>query len=207
MLLTFLTLSLQDLLEHLNLSTENVIEVYYFFALDKPKPQKSTPADDWISRIAPLTHLMDTKAKSYAVGFFEGDLKLYDSKHSEVLTVSQLHQASQITDLLYFKSDLNKGTKYLISCSELPNPELTITEVASDKRSVKVVAKAKDEFSDECQCGYTCLAQNPLSKEKFAASSQVIEDNEKGISLWEVNPESETWANADYSVSTVAGKR
>ena len=51
------------------------------------------------------------------------------------------------------------------------------------------MAKAKDELGDECQCGYTCLAQNPLEKEKFVASSQIIEDPEKGISLWEINPE------------------
>ena len=33
---TFLNLSLQDLLEHLKLSTETTIEVYYLFALEKP---------------------------------------------------------------------------------------------------------------------------------------------------------------------------
>lgn len=144
---------------------------------------------------------MDIKPKSYAVGFFEGDLKLYDSKHTEILTVSQLHQQSQITDLLYFKSDKNRGTKYLVSCSELPNPELVITEVSSDKKNVKIIAKGKDDLlGDDCQCGYTCLAQNPLEKERFAASSQIIQDSEKGISLWQVDPESEAWKNADFSV-------
>lgn len=35
---TFLNLSLQDLIDHLSLSTEAVIDIYYFFALEKPKP-------------------------------------------------------------------------------------------------------------------------------------------------------------------------
>ena len=85
---TFLNLTIQDLLEDLKLSTETVIEVYYLFALDKPKPTKTTPCDEWISKIVPLSHLVDQKAKSYAVGFFNGDLKIYDSNHAEVLEVS-----------------------------------------------------------------------------------------------------------------------
>ena len=36
---TFLNLTLQDLLEHLKLSTETTIDVYYLFALEKPKPK------------------------------------------------------------------------------------------------------------------------------------------------------------------------
>ena len=36
---TFMNLSIQDLLEQLKLSTETTIEVYYLFALDKPKPR------------------------------------------------------------------------------------------------------------------------------------------------------------------------
>ena len=36
---TFMNLTLQDLLEQLKLSTEKVIDVYYLFALDKPKPE------------------------------------------------------------------------------------------------------------------------------------------------------------------------
>ena len=101
---TFLNLTLQDLLDHLNLSTEQTVEVYYFFALDKPKPQKSTPCEDWISKIVPLTGSSDLGSRqAYAVGFFEGDCKLYDGdSHAELMTLEQLHQGSQITDLLYF---------------------------------------------------------------------------------------------------------
>ena len=88
----------------------------------------------------------------------------------------------------------------MVSCSELPNPELTISELTG--RAVKVIAKAKDEFADSCQCGYTCLAQNPLVGEKFAASSAVIEEADKGISLWDVNPDSWTADSVDFSVAT-----
>ena len=42
---------------------------------------------------------------------------------------------------------------------------------------------------DNVNCGYTCLAQNPLTLEHFVSSSQIIEDAEQGICLWEVNPE------------------
>ena len=85
---TFLTLTLQELLEQLSLSNESVIDVYYLFALEKPKPKKSIPQDEWISTIGSLTHIINQKAKSYVAGFFNGDVKLFDSKHQELLSVS-----------------------------------------------------------------------------------------------------------------------
>ena len=91
---TFLNLSLQDLLEHLKLSTETTIEVYYLFALEKPKPKQSIPCDEWVSKIATLANLEDTKPQSYAVGFFNGDVKLFGPKHEEFLSVSEMHQDS-----------------------------------------------------------------------------------------------------------------
>ena len=78
---TFLVLTLQELLEQLSLSNESVVDVYYLFALEKPKPKKSIPTDEWISVINSLSHIENKKAKSYAVGFFNGDVKIYDSKH------------------------------------------------------------------------------------------------------------------------------
>jgi hypothetical protein len=35
--------TLQNLMEELSLSNENVIEINYFFALDKPKPEQAIP--------------------------------------------------------------------------------------------------------------------------------------------------------------------
>lgn len=85
---TFLTLNIHELLLQLELSNESVIDITYLFALEKPKPTKSTPCDEWISTIAPLSHILNEKAKSYCVGFFNGDVKVYDSKHAELLSVS-----------------------------------------------------------------------------------------------------------------------
>ena len=33
------------------------------------------------------------------------------------------------------------------------------------------MARAKEDMSEEVNCGYTCLAQNPITLEKFASSS------------------------------------
>jgi hypothetical protein len=40
---TFITSSLADTLTKLGLSNEQVIEVVYLFALEKPKPKHTTP--------------------------------------------------------------------------------------------------------------------------------------------------------------------
>ena len=88
---TFLTLNIRELLLQLNLSNETTIDINYLFSLEKPKPTQSTPVDEWISSICPLSHIVNEKAKSYAVGFFNGDVKLYSSGHAELLNVAQLH--------------------------------------------------------------------------------------------------------------------
>jgi len=188
---TFLTLTMQELMLLLDLSNESTLDIHYFFALEKPKPTQSTPCEEWISTITALNHIVNEKSKSYAVGFFNGDLKLYNSKHSELLTVNQLHAGSQITGALYFKSDVI-GAKILVTCSEIPDPTLMISRVAEDKSNIKVIARAKAEHMEDNYCGYTCMAQNPLDLEKFVTSSQIIDDADEGIKLWEVNPEA--WA-------------
>ena len=48
---------------------------------------------------------------------------------------------------------------------------------------------------EENFCGFTCLAQNPLTLERFVSSSQIIDEADQGIHLWEVNPEA--WSSAD----------
>lgn len=118
---TFLTLTVNELMLLLELSNEQTLDIHYFFALEKPKPTQSTPCEEWISTITTLNHIVNEKSKSYAVGFFNGDLKLYNSKHAELLSVSQMHADSQITDALYFKSD-TLGSKFLVTCSEMPDP-------------------------------------------------------------------------------------
>ena len=203
---TFLVLTLQELLEQLSISNESVVDVYYLFALEKPKPKKSTPTDEWISTISSLSHIENKKAKSYAVGFFNGDVKVYDSKHNEVLNATKLHQDSQITDLLYFKSD-TLDQKYLITCSELPNAQMTISKIGADKKTIKIVARAKASLMEDTECGYSSLAQNPIEREKFCSSQQVIDDPDSGILLWDVNPQSWEEGAADFSKGGQANKR
>lgn len=63
---------------------------------------------------------MNEKAKTYIVGFFNGDLKVFSKKdHSELLEIKQLHKDNIITDALFLKNDsLNK--KLVVTCTSLP---------------------------------------------------------------------------------------
>lgn len=86
---------LQDLMEKLLITSENVLEVWYSFALDKPKQKISIPQDEWISAIRALHHEKNLKAKTYVTAFFNGDVKIFDGKdksHKELLYVSKLHE-------------------------------------------------------------------------------------------------------------------
>ena len=71
-----------------------MIDINYLFALEKPKPMQSNPCDEWISCIAPLTHIMNEKAKSYAAGFFNGDVQIYGKGHNELLKITSIHDDS-----------------------------------------------------------------------------------------------------------------
>ncbi len=118
---TFITSSLADILTKLGLSNEQVIEVVYLFALEKPKPKHTTPQDEWVSVICPLHHYVNEKSKSYLVTLMNGDIKLYDNKHAELLKVSTVHD--NITSALYFKSDL-LNCNVVVTASESPNARL-----------------------------------------------------------------------------------
>ena len=76
----FITTTLQELMDKLSLSSETVIEIWYSFALDKPKQKVSIPQDEWISVIRALSHHRNEKARSYVTGFSNGDLKILDGK-------------------------------------------------------------------------------------------------------------------------------
>ena len=62
---TFLTGTFQELIDKLGgqISSEQSIEVFYTFALEKPKPTHSLPQDEWISSIHSLSHILNEKAK------------------------------------------------------------------------------------------------------------------------------------------------
>jgi hypothetical protein len=104
--------------------------VFYTFALEKPKPTKSTPQDEWISSIRSLSHIMNEKAKTYVVGFFNGDLKVFDkATHAEIFSVKQLHADTIIEDALFLKNDaLDK--KLIVTAGAKPNAELKISELS-----------------------------------------------------------------------------
>ena len=107
--------------------------------------------------------------------------------------------------MLYFKSDV-LGQNILVTCSELPDPQLVISKLGSDKKSIEIIGRAKEDLGEEVNCGYTCLAQNPITLEKFASSSQIIEEADQGICLWEVNPTA--WAEqADSNARTTASMK
>ena len=76
----FLTSTLQDLMTKVSLTSESVLEVWYSFALDKPKPTMSIPQEEWISVIRSLHHQKNVKARTYIATFFNGDIKIFDGK-------------------------------------------------------------------------------------------------------------------------------
>lgn len=117
---TFLTLTLQDLMDKLMITSEVVLEIWYSFALEKPKQKVSIPQDDWISALKALHHEKNLKAKTYVAGFFNGDIKIFDGKdknHTELAHLTRVHE-NQITDILYLKSEELQGRKFVISSSE-----------------------------------------------------------------------------------------
>jgi len=84
---TFLSSTLHELLTRLGKSNESVIEIFYLFALEKPKPKHTSPQDEWVGSIKSLRHFQNDKAKSYCAGFLNGDLKVFGKEHAELLCV------------------------------------------------------------------------------------------------------------------------
>lgn len=110
-----------------------------------------------------------------------GDLKVFDSKHTQLLSIN-MHTETSITDCLFFKSDV-LNTNVVVSASEVPNPALTFSYLSNDRKSLSVVARAKYSALDPSE-GITCLAQNPMTLEMIASSSSHGGD----ILLWNVDP-------------------
>ena len=124
---TFLNSTLFELLDRLQKSNEQVIEVFYLFALEKPKPKHTSPQDEWIATIQPLQHFVNEKAKSYVVGLMNGDIKICSKEHAELLKVSQMHDS--VSAALFFKSD-SMNANVVVSASETPNPTMIFSRVS-----------------------------------------------------------------------------
>ena len=73
-------------------TSEQVLEIWYTFALEKPKPQLSIPQDEWISCIKALHDDKNLKTRSYVAGFFNGEIKVFDKNNKEIIAGSKLHQ-------------------------------------------------------------------------------------------------------------------
>ena len=156
----FLTTTLQDLMDKVQMTSESVIEIWYSFALDRPKQKASMPQEEWISVISALKHHKNVKEKSYIVGFANGDLKLMSKEHKELLHVKNLHE-EEIRDAIFVKSDCNDGKKFAITCSEQPCPMLKISEVDTQENTLDVVAKVSDIVAVKLN-GWNALRLNPV---------------------------------------------
>ena len=67
-------------MDKLSLKSESVVEIWYTFALKKPKPSFEIPQEEWISCLKAMTYFRNIKAQYYVATFFNGDLKLYDGR-------------------------------------------------------------------------------------------------------------------------------
>lgn len=142
---------------------------------------------------------MNEKAKTYVVGFFNGDLKVFDKhEHKELFSVRQLHQDSIIEDALFLRSDtLDK--KLVITCSSQPNAELKISELThiaqgkGDKQyQFNLLAQSKEELSSE---SFKTLSNNPMNND-YICSSGIVNSHqgeeglitkETGILIWKLD--------------------
>jgi len=82
-----LSTSIQGFIEKYHIHVEKSLEIYYSFAIDKPKETASIPQEEWISTLRPLTHILNEKPKTYLATFFNGDIKLFSKTNKEILSV------------------------------------------------------------------------------------------------------------------------
>lgn len=115
----FVSGTLQNVMDELEISSESVLRVEYFFALDKPKPEKAIPQEEWISHIA-------THGDRFAAAFFNGDVKLFEGA-TEKLCIKRLHCAQITSQLLYTSPLVN--AEVLVTCSEFPEPAITVSSI------------------------------------------------------------------------------
>lgn len=145
---TFLVTTLQDLMDKLSLTSEQTLEIWYSFALEKPRHAASFPQDEWISTIASLDYFKNVAASDYVCGLFNGDLKVLDKDNAELLEVKSLHD-DRIRDALYLKQDDDK--RYVVTISEQPDAALKVSVVHIDGKTatLKPLAKASDDLADK----------------------------------------------------------
>ena len=146
---------------------------------------------------------MNEKAKTYVVGFFNGDLKVF-SKHDnkEVLSVKSLH-TDRIEDLVFIRNDaLDK--KIVVSISGKPDSQLKVSEVShvggekSKQYSFNIIAEGKEEYAGTE--GFRAISENPMNNQYIctggviSTSSESQDDGvapisiqEQGILIWKLD--------------------
>lgn len=133
---------------------------------------------------------MNEKSKTYIVGFFNGDVKVFNKHdHSELLNIKQLHQDSIVQDALFLKNDaLDK--KVLITCSNLPYSSLKISEIFNHngKYQFNQIAQSRESDYGNINDGFKCLSANPINNEYICSAYQSSENApEKAILIWRLN--------------------
>jgi hypothetical protein len=127
---------------------------------------------------------LNEKAKTYVVGFFNGDLKVFSKHdHSEVLSVKGLH-SERIEDMIFIKNDaLDK--KIVVSLSGKPDPQLKVSEVthivngASDKNkqfAFNILAEGKEDYAGFE--GYRAISENPVNNQYLCTGGLVNTSSE-----------------------------
>lgn len=144
---TFLVTTLQDLMDKLKQTSESTLEIWYSFALEKPRHAASFPQDEWLSTIASLEYFQNVAASDYICALFNGDLKVLSADNKEMLEVKSLHEG-RIIDALYLKEDESK--RYVVTVSEQPDATLKVSTVEIDgtEAMLKPFAKASDDLAE-----------------------------------------------------------
>lgn len=84
-----------------------------------------------------------------------------------------------------------------MTCSELPDAALTVSQVTGD--TLKIIARANlSELDNVGNSGFSCLAQNPKNPDIFCSSTQLIEDIDEGIQLWKIDPKQ--WSTGEKKI-------
>ena len=145
----------------LNITSEEVLEIYYSFALNKPKNAASIPQDEWISSLSPL---QKSKASNYVAAFFNGDFKLFDKNNNEKLSIR--NALDSISDCVYFEKD---GENYIALTSE--DYGLKVFDEEG-----KLLSKVSDDLGEEFN-GFSAIACNLVTK-NFATCSKNFINND-----------------------------
>jgi len=164
-LITFLTNNEKDI------TSEQVLEIYYFFELSEPELINTVKEDEWIRKIVCLTSedsLINNNPTKYCVGLFNSEVSFYDPTFKKMMTVN--NQTTDITenvmemlnDILFVKSN-SKTFLAIASRSEEENVGIyDINTKSGASKKISFVGKIDNEYIN-------CLSSNPVDLNCFCA--------------------------------------